>query len=72
MSDQQHPQAQLCLKLTDKVQYLRLNRDIEGGRRFVRYQQKWITRNRHGDHNALALSTRKLVRIVPNSPRGVC
>ena len=51
------------LQLGDQLQDLRLGGDVERGGRLVGDQQHGIEHQRHGDHDALALAARELVRI---------
>ena len=55
------------LHLVHELENLRLNRDIERGRRLVGDQHLRIARQRHRDHHALAHAARKLVRIIARS-----
>ena len=52
----------------EQVEHLRLNGDIERGRRLVGYQQRRPVHHRHGNHHALTLSAGKLVRIIACPP----
>src|SRR6185295_11479689 len=56
--------AELALQVDQQVDDLRLNRHIERGHRFVGDDDAWIQGERTCDGNALALSSRKLVRIA--------
>ena len=47
----------------DKVEHLRLNRDIEAARRLVRDQQSRIVGQRHRDGNALGHAAAELMRV---------
>jgi hypothetical protein len=64
VGDEQDRHAELALQLLQELQDLRLHGDIEGRRRLVGDQQVRLVGERHGDHHALALATRKLVRIA--------
>ena len=46
-----------------RLQDLRLHGHVEGGRRLVGDEEVGLVRERHGDHDALALAARELVRI---------
>ena len=48
--------------LADGGQHLDLRRDVEGGRRLVEDQQLRLACHRHGDHGALQLAARDLMR----------
>ena len=52
----------------DQRQDLRLRRDVERRCRLIGDQNVWFERQRHGDDGALALTTRKLVRIAFEDP----
>jgi hypothetical protein len=64
VSDQQHRHAALALQAAQELQDLRLHRHVECRRRLVGDQQIRVVGQRHGDHDALALSARQLVRIA--------
>ena len=51
-------------QLTQQVEDLRLDRDVERRRRLVGDQQLRLARERHRDHRALAHPARELVRVV--------
>src|SRR5262245_55652491 len=52
------------LQLTHDIQDLRLDRDVQGGGRFIRDQHGRLAGKRDGDHHALALATAQLMRIT--------
>ena len=56
--------VQPLLQVAHEVEDLRLDRDVERGRRLVGDEQFRIARERHGDHDALAHAAGELVRIV--------
>ena len=64
VGNEQHRHADLALQLVEQVEDLRLDRDVERGRRLVGDQQHGIAGERHRDHHALAHAARQLVRIV--------
>src|SRR5262249_9133030 len=64
VGDQHDGGAGLVAQIAHEIKDLRLNRDIEGGRRLIGDKQLWIAGQRHRDHDALAHATRELVRIV--------
>ena len=64
MRDEQHGHAEPGLNLLQQLEDLRLHRDVERGRGFVGDQKIGLVGERHGDHHALALSARELVRIA--------
>ena len=51
------------LQLFQQLKDLRLDGDVERGRRLVGDQQIRLVGERHGDHDALALAARQLMRI---------
>jgi hypothetical protein len=63
MGDEQDARAVLALDLLDEGEDLGLRGDVEGGGRLVGDQQPGFERERHGDHDALALAARELVGI---------
>src|SRR5215831_6734164 len=64
MGDQDHRRAKLALQIEDNVEDLRLDGDIERGRRLVGDQHFRIAGERHRDHGALTHAAGKLVRIL--------
>ena len=62
--DEEHAHVELVTQVVDQVQYLGLDRHVQGGRRLVRDEQLGLARERHGDHHALAHATGHLVRVV--------
>ena len=54
----------LCLQLAHQIEDLRLDRDVERGRRLVGDQQLRVAGERHRDHHALAHAARELVRVL--------
>lgn len=63
MRDENHRHAEFFAQLVEKLEYLRLDRHVEGRSRLVRNQQPGSARNRHGDHHSLTHSPRELVRV---------
>ena len=57
-------QAQFVLQVLEEVQDLRLDRDVEGGDRFVADQEVRFQGERAGDADALALAAREGMRIA--------
>src|SRR5205807_2261957 len=55
---------ELALQACQQIQYLRPDRDVERGDRLVAHDQLWPQRERAGDHDALALAARELVRVA--------
>ena len=62
VGDEQHRHAHLALQLLQQLEDLRLDGDVERRRRLVGDQQVRLVGERHGDHHALALAARKLMR----------
>ena len=62
MRDEQHRKPTPCLQRRQQRQDLRLHRCIQRGGWFIRDQQRRIGGQSHGDHHALLLAARKLVR----------
>ena len=60
--DQQHGHAELALQALQQLQDLRLDRHVERRGRLVGDQQVRLVGERHGDHDALALPARELMR----------
>ena len=52
----------------EQLQDLRLHGDVERGGRLVGDQQVRLVRQGHGDHHALALAARELMRIARQPP----
>ena len=69
--DQHHRHAEPLLQVAQQVEDLRLDRDVERGRRLVGDQHLRLGRERDGDHHALLLATRHLERIVVDAPLGL-
>jgi hypothetical protein len=55
VGDEQHGHADLALQRLQELEDLRLDGDVERGRRLVGDQQVRLVGERHGDHDALAL-----------------
>src|SRR5690606_7152972 len=62
MGNEQHRQATVALQIGQELQDLRLNRDVERRGWLVGNQELRLVGKGHGDHDALALAARKLVR----------
>ena len=58
--------AVLCLlaQPRDQVEHGGFDRHVEAGGRLVHHQQRGLGHQRHGDHHALLLAARELVRIA--------
>ena len=63
VSDEQHRHPHLAAELLQQLQNLRLDGDVESGRRLVCDEQVGLIGERHCDHYALPLAARELVRI---------
>ena len=63
MGDEEHRHALAGLQIGEQLQDLRLDGDVERGRRLVGDQQVRLVGERHGDHHALPLAARQLMRI---------
>ena len=64
VADQHQRHAGVAADAGEQGQDLRLDGGVERGRRLVGHQQIGLPGQRHGDHDALVLAARKLVRIV--------
>ena len=71
VGDQQHRHAELALQVVDQLQDLRLDGDVERGGGLVGDQEVGLVGQRHGDHDALPLAARELMRIGPEPPFGI-
>jgi hypothetical protein len=69
--DEDHRGAELPLKLAHELQDLRLDGDVEGGRRLVGDQDLRPAGERHADHHALAHAAREFVRVLPQPARRI-
>ena len=56
------------LQIAQQVENLRLDRDVERGRRLVGDEQRRAARQRERDERALPQAARQLVRIVAHAP----
>ena len=64
VGDEDDGQMQLFLQLQEKVDHLRLDRDVEGRDQFVGDEHVRLDGERPGDADALPLAARKFVRIA--------
>ena len=64
VGNEQHRHAEPLLRVLEQFQNLRLHRDVERGGRLVGDQQVRLVRQRHGNHHALTLAARELMRIA--------
>ncbi len=70
MGDEQDRHAEILLQLPHQVEDLRLDRNIERGRRLIGDQQRRLADHRHGNHHALAHAAREFVGVAVHPPRG--
>jgi hypothetical protein len=71
VGDEQHRHAEALLEVGQQGQDLRLHRHVEGGGGLVGHQEVRLAGQRHGDHDALALAARELVRVGVQAPLGI-
>ena len=71
VGDEHDGGAVLGLQLLEQLQDLRLGGDVERGRRLVGDDQRRLERQRHGDHDALALAAGQLVRVAGENALGL-
>ena len=64
MGNQQNAHALFLLDLLHQFQNLCLNGNVQSGSWLVSNQQLWVTAHCHRNHNTLAHTTGKLMRIV--------
>ena len=62
MRDEQHGHARLALQVGQQVENLAAQRDVERSSGFIGQQQRRSAGQGHGNHGALALPARELVR----------
>ena len=67
MGDEQKPHAALAGKIAEQGEYLALYGHVEGRGRLVGEQEAGFAGQRHGDHDALAHTAGKLVRVVADA-----
>ena len=71
MGDEDDGEAGFGLDILQQLQILRLNRDVERGRRFIRNQHLGVRAECYGPHHALFHATGHLVRVVLYSALGI-
>ena len=64
MGDEEIGQAELVLQVLQKIDNLRLHRDVERADRLVADDKVWLDREGAGDADALALASAELVRVA--------
>jgi hypothetical protein len=69
--DHQHRHAGLAPQLLQQVENLTAQADVQRGGGLVGQQQLGLAGQGHGDHGALALAARELVRIGASASRGL-
>ena len=67
VGDEQHRHAEPRLRVLQQLENLRLHSDVERRGRLVGNQQIGFVGQRHGNHDALALATGKLMRVTPEA-----
>ena len=72
VGDEQDGQAEVALQRSQQVEDLRLNGDVERGRRFIGDEQLRAADEGHGNHHPLAQAARELVRILLRSDARGC
>jgi hypothetical protein len=71
VGDQDHRGPRPLLQLQHQVEDLRLDGDVERGRRLVGDQELGVAGQGHGDHHPLAHAARELVRVVAEPALGI-
>ena len=69
--DEQHRHPELRLQVLEQAEDLRLDRDVERGRGLVGDEKVRPVGERHGDHDALPLAARQLMREGTEARRGI-
>ena len=69
VGDEDDGQPEALLEVLEQPQHLRLDHDVERGRRLVGDQQPRLAREREADEHALALAAGELVRVVARAAR---
>ena len=64
VGDEDEGDAELAPELVEKLDHLRLDRDVERGDRLVADDELGLERQRAGDGDALALAAGELVRVA--------
>jgi hypothetical protein len=72
MGYEQKCRAARLAQVEQEINDLRLDRDIQRGRRLVGDEQFRLAGKRHGDHRALTHAAGQLVRVFVVSPRRLC
>ena len=61
VGDENDAEPHLLLQLTQQAKHLRLNSDVERGRRLIGDQQPRLAHQRHGDHRPLSQAAGQLM-----------
>mmetsp|Transcript_18259 Transcript_18259/g.28909 ORF Transcript_18259/g.28909 Transcript_18259/m.28909 type:complete len:656 (+) Transcript_18259:1222-3189(+) len=69
--NKQHRSAVFLAQVFDQLDHRGLDRDIKSGGGLIQDQQGRLGHQRHGDHDPLLLTARKLVREAVQDPLGV-
>ena len=64
VADEEHGRAVAPAKLTDEIEHGRLHRHVEAGGGLIHDQERGLGDEGHGDHDALLLAARELVRVA--------
>ncbi len=64
-----HREAPLDTQATKLLEHVSLGDDVQSGRRLVEHDKRRLARERHRDHDALLLPTRKLMREAAQEAR---
>ena len=67
MRDEEHGHAKPFLQIVEQIQNLRSQRHVQCRGGLISNQQAWATGQGHGNHHALTLTTRQLMRISAGS-----
>ena len=70
VADELDRHAEPALRLEHELEDLRLDGDVEGGRRLVGHEEVGLAGERHCDHGALAHPARELVGVVARAQGG--
>ena len=68
VGDEQNRHAVLLLQAVEQIENLLAQRNIQRSGGLVCQQQLWLSGQGHGDHGALALSARQLMRVTVDAP----
>ena len=71
VGDEEEREPEALLQIAQQVENLRLDRDVERGRRLVGDEQRGPAGERDRDQRALAHPARELMRILAHAPFGL-